>query len=769
MAATVSVLGVRHHGPGSARAVAAALDELRPDAVLIEGAPELDAVAALAASAAMQPPVAALVYCPDEPRRAAFYPFAAFSPEWIALRWALARGATVAFVDLPAAHQLADRDDGDDREAGAGGDAPADGGGEGGPVEEGGPAAARADPLAVLAAAAGYDDPERWWEDAVEHRHRGLDAFAAVTDAMAALRAEGIGAGRGDDDRREAAMRTRIRAAARAHEVVAVVCGAWHAPVLDPATFPTVGHDAALLKGLPKVKVTATWVPWTNGRLTIRSGYGAGVTAPGWYAHLMAAPDRVTARWLTRTAHLLRAQQIDTSSASVIEATRLADALAALRGRPLAGLSELTDATEAVMGGGSAVALDLVREELFVGADLGTVPPETPAVPLARDLERQQRRLRLKPRATEETVTLDLRTPSQRERSHLLHRLGILDVPWGEPVATGRTRGTFKEAWQLEWRPELAVALIDASGRGTTIEAAATTTLVERTAGADVADLTRIVETALLADLPDAVGAAVAVLEERSARQHDVLRLMDAVEPLARLARYGDVRRVDADLVERVLRGIATRVAVGLVAACASLDDQAAAGVRGRIDAVTRGLALLDDDERRDAWLGALASLADRVGAHGSVAGRASRILLDAGRIDAAEASRRLARRLSRGADAAAGAAWLDGFLDGDATLLLHDPALLAVVDEWVGWVPTEQFDDVLPLVRRTFGGFTPAERRMVGDRVRTLDGTGRARPAAAATTLDRTRADRAAPVLRRILGLDGPGAGADGAGEEVR
>src|SRR5438046_1701071 len=28
----------------------------------------------------------------------------------------------------------------------------------------------RIDPLGVLAQAAGYDDPERWWEDAVEHR-----------------------------------------------------------------------------------------------------------------------------------------------------------------------------------------------------------------------------------------------------------------------------------------------------------------------------------------------------------------------------------------------------------------------------------------------------------------------------------------------------------------------------------------------------------------------------------------------------------------------
>lgn len=734
MPASVTVLGIRHHGPGSARAVAAALAEVQPDAVLIEGAPELDAVAALAAEPTMQPPVAGLVYCPDEPRRAAFYPFAAFSPEWWALRWGLEHGAETRFVDLAAAHQLAEGPEPDEERA----------------TDH----TVRTDPLGVLAAAAGFDDPERWWEDAVEHRHRGLDAFAAVTEAMAALRSDGAVPERPSDLRREAAMRRAIRAAVKVHERVVVVCGAWHAPVLDPATFPSISHDAALLKGRPRVKVAATWVPWTHGRLAYRSGYGAGVDSPGWYAHLMAAPGDVTARWLARTAHLLREEQVDTSPASVVEAVRLADALAALRERPLAGLAEVTDAATAVMGGGSTVTLDLVSERLLVGDDLGAVPPETPAVPLARDLERQQRRLRLKPKATADVVTLDLRTPSHRERSQLLHRLAILAVPWGEPVDAGRSRGTFKEAWRLEWRPELSVALIDASGAGTTIAAAATATLTDRAAEADVAHLTRIVESALLADLPAAVEATVGVLEERSARQHDVLRLMAAVEPLARLARYGDVRQVDAEVVERVLRGMALRVAIGLGPACASLDDDAASEVRGLVDAVQRGIALVDEDDLREAWLGALAGVAEQGGVHGSVAGRATRILLDAGRVPADEASARLARALSRAADAAAGAAWLDGFLAGDATLLLHDPALLAVLDEWVATVAPEAFDDVLPLVRRTFSAFSRPERRQVGERVRRLSGAGAAVTGADEDDVDPDRAALVHPVLRRILGV---------------
>src|SRR5690606_2015859 len=196
-------------------------------------------------------------------------------------------------------------------------------------------------------------------------------------------------------------MRRALRAAMKEHERVAFVCGAWHAPVLVPETFPTVAADNALLKGLPKVKVAATWVPWSSRRLAFTSGYGAGVTSPGWYDHLFTAPDdRITERWLTRTARLLREEQFDASSASVIEAVRLADALAALRDRPIAGLGEMVDATQAVLCEGSPVPLRTVADRLVVGDALGSVPPETPMVPLAKDLERAQKRLRLKPSAT---------------------------------------------------------------------------------------------------------------------------------------------------------------------------------------------------------------------------------------------------------------------------------------------------------------------------------------------------------------------------------
>jgi len=99
----VTLLGIRHHGPGSARAVAAALAELKPDAILIEGPPEADALIPLAAHPSMRPPVALLVYADADPSRAGFWPFAEFSPEWVAMRFGSRPGFRCASSTCPPA------------------------------------------------------------------------------------------------------------------------------------------------------------------------------------------------------------------------------------------------------------------------------------------------------------------------------------------------------------------------------------------------------------------------------------------------------------------------------------------------------------------------------------------------------------------------------------------------------------------------------------------------------------------------------------------
>ncbi|MEF9884873.1 DUF5682 family protein [Streptomyces sp. P9-A4] len=743
------VLGVRHHGPGSARGVRAALDAEKPAVVLVEGPAEADALVALAGDPAMRPPVALLAHAVDDPGRAAFWPMAEFSPEWVAIRWALDRGAAVRFIDLPAAHTLAAADptwdDGEEEVSGSG---------------------LRIDPVAELAGTAGYEDAERWWEDVVELRGDAdpTAPFEALAEAMGALREAYGHGGHPRDLVREAYMRLQLRTARKEFgEAVAVVCGAWHVPALTRRT--TVAADRALLKGLPKVKTEMTWVPWTHRRLARRSGYGAGIEAPGWYAHLFAAPDRPVERWMTKVAGLLRAEDHLVSSAHVIEAVRLADTLAALRGRPLPGLDETTDAVRAVLCEGSDIPLDLVRDRLVVGDVLGEVPDGAPAVPLQRDLARRQRTLRLKPEAHERELDLDLRKETDGERSRLLHRLRLLGVDWGTPAAGRSGTGTFREGWRLRWEPELHVQVAEAGVWGTTVGAAATARARSRAlAATGLADITALAEQCLLAGLADALPVVMRALADRAALDTDVAHLAQALPALARSLRYGDVRGTDTAALAEVAAGLAERICVGLPPACAGLDADAAGAMRERIDEVHRSLGLLPGADRlTERWAGVLRRLADRDRIPGVLRGRAARLLLDEGRLAEDEAALLMSRALSPGTPPPDAAAWIDGFVggaSGGGLLLVHDERLLGLVDGWLTGVPVEAFTDVLPLLRRTFSGYEPGVRRTLGELVARGPGTGGAGHATPGTpgfapTLDRERADAVLPLLHLVLGPD--------------
>ncbi|MGY5051767.1 DUF5682 family protein [Streptomyces sp. 900105755] len=758
------LLGVRHHGPGSARAVRAALDAARPRAVLIEGPPEADALIPLAADPEMRPPVALLAHAVDEPGRSAFWPLADFSPEWVALRWALEHAVPARFIDLPATHTLAWQRPEDPCESDAG--------------SGGGQQQIRVDPLAALAGAAGYDDPERWWEDVVEHRggageRDAFAPFAAVAEAMAALRETYGAGGRDRDPVREAHMRLRLRAAQREFgEQVAVVCGAWHVPALR-AKHP-VAADRELLKGLPKVKADLTWVPWTNRRLARASGYGAGIDSPGWYGHLFRAPDRPVERWLTKVAGLLREEDRIVSSAHVIEAVRLAETLAVMRGRPLPGLGETTDAVRAVLCEGSDVPLALVHDRLVVGEVLGEVPEAAPAVPLQRDLAREQRRLRLKPEALERELELDLRKETDAGRSRLLHRLRLLGVGWGEPAQSRGSTGTFRETWRLRWEPELSVRVAEAGVWGTTVEGAATGRAeADAVQASDLADVTGLAEHCLLAGLPDALPVVMRALADRAALDTDVGRLAQALPALVRSLRYGDVRGTDTRALAEVAAGLAERVFVGLPPACAALDADAADEMRGHVDAVHTAVGLLGEtaaqagpgqSDLRLRWRAVLRTLSGRDTVPGVLRGRAVRILLDEGELDPQEAARLMGLVLSPGTPPADAAAWIEGFVGGSGAggmLLVHDERLLGLVDAWLTGVPAEAFTDVLPLLRRTFSVYEPGVRRTIGELVRRgpgerlRGGAGQAggTPGFGAEP-DAGRADAVLPVLRLLLGL---------------
>ncbi|WP_199225351.1 DUF5682 family protein, partial [Caulobacter sp. HMWF025] len=633
MSDRLHLFGIRHHGPGCAHSLARALDRLDPAMVLIEGPPEAEAVLAFAASPDMVPPVALLAHAPNRPGLASFYPLAEFSPEWIAIRWAQAHDRPVRFIDLPATHNLALRAaaetsiDGPEAEKPEAEpeNAPPDEPLEADVTET--PQSESPDPLAALAGLAGYSDVEAWWNSLIEEGSHPEPLFAAIETAMTAVRER---AERDQDPatdetlreaRREAHMRLAIRAGLDACEgPVAAVVGAWHVPALRRNV--PLKDDRALLKGLPKTEVAVTWTPWTDARLARHSGYGAGVVSPGWYRHLWAALEgrealdvrTLAVGWQAQVARLLRDEGLPASTASVIEAVRLAETLAALRDRAAPGLDELNEASLATLCHGQDAPMRLIEQRLVIGSRVGSIDAAVPLMPLLADLARQQKKLRLKPEAVEIEASLDLRSETGLAKSALLHRLTLIDVPWGRLTDVGGSRGTFRERWILLWEPELGVALAEALRWGVTILDAASEAAVERAeARDDPAAIAELVRATLLADLPRAAERCIDRLQAVAARSGDVGALMRAAAPLAETLRYGQARAIPEAPLRRLIEAMVEEVCVGLTVACRQLDDGAAGLMLSAAAALEQALPLLDRPELVADWRAALGRMIEDV------------------------------------------------------------------------------------------------------------------------------------------------------------
>lgn len=771
------VFGVRHHGPGSARAVLRALDHVRPQCVLVEGPPDANDIITSAAHDGMQPPVAILIYQADNPARAVYYPFAEFSPEWCAIRWAIANQTPVRFMDLPQSHRIMEKSEEE---------SPND------PYSQQGPDAGQSetnqdealseeqienarlhhDPLSALARVAGFDDGERWWEFTFEHRRPGdVEVFTAIREAIEVLReTRYVTSDTKDSQRaasfhdrdeplREAWMRRTIRQTQREFDKVAVICGAWHVPALsDDLLKRRKQDDDAQLKALAKVKTIATWIPWTYDRLAAISGYGAGVHSPGWYDHLWNCESHIVERWMSRVGRLLRDADIDCSSAHVIEATRLATSLATIRNRPMADLSDIADACRAVFCFDSDTALRLISRKLLIGDRLGEVPDDTPLVPLQQDLQRQQKSLRLRPEALEKTLDLDLRKETDLGRSELLHRLRVLGIDWGQSQTTRSGKGTFHEIWKLRWEPTFLVRLIELGVWGNTVESAAAGYSLHLAGSADdLEKLTVLLGDVILANLPSALERLLNQILTTAAVAADVAKLMDAFPPLANVFRYGNVRGTDQTLVRRVIDGVLPRIIVGLNGAVTSLNDDAARQMQDRIVRVHDAVQLLDSTSETDSYSRCLAKIADQLSTHGLVRGRCTRLLFDHSQFNGEDVALRLSLMLSRGSDPAQAAGWVEGFLSGSGLVLLHHVDLLDLMDQWIGSISADVFNEQVPLLRRTFSTFPAAERRQIGERLRAKTGAmGGA--ATRSESLNLERASRVLPILRTIFGTQPTG-----------
>jgi hypothetical protein len=757
----IHILGIRHHGPGSAKNVKDFLETVKPDIVLVEGPPEADPLLQWVNHADLKPPVAILVYQPDDPQRSSFYPFAEFSPEWQAISYARKHNIHVRFMDLPVGHHIAldqqkkeqlNKQDGDQPDAAA---APADPGVNNYSLRNNEvleAIAIKKDPISYLAEAAGYDDGEKWWEHMFEHRRGNEQVFDAVTEAMQVLRETFPQKEDRMEQLREAWMRKTIRQAEKEmFQNIAVICGAWHAPAL--VNMPTPKEDNDLLKGLPKVKVECTWVPWTYSRLSYFSGYGAGINSPGWYDHIWHYPADDGTRWMAKVAKLFRSKEMDTSVAHVIEAVRLAESLAGMRNLYKAGLEELNEATRTVLCNGESILMQLISDELIVSNRIGEVPTEIPKPPLQLDIEKLQKKLRLPATADWKDYTLDLRKETDLERSIFLHRLQLLDIKWGERHDVSG-KGTFKELWRLQWDPELSIHIIEKGNWGNTVVEAAEKFVIEKAGKADaLSTVTGLLENTIPAELHRAVEECIQRINNLAAASGDVIQLMEVVPGLVQVTRYGSVRKTDADLVLGIVNSMLTRICVSLPAACTAVSDEAAQKLLELFFKLNDAVNVLQQPDITTQWQQTLQVIVAAGNTSPMIAGYATRLLSDYKLLEGNALVRVFHFAMSAATPPDKAAAWLEGFLKGSGTILLIDSELWGLVNNWIGELDEETFNTVLPLLRRTFANFSAPERKKLGEKAIAGESGAVTRPVEDNNVHDE-RAKQGIPVIMQLLGL---------------
>lgn len=712
------LLGVRHHSPALAAALPALLDACAAEVVCVELPADFQPWLTHLAAPGTVAPVA--LAGAGENGRLGFYPFADFSPELAAVRWARERGAEVVCCDLPMSDPRWNADGplppGDTRAA----------------VAEVAPAAPVSFGNALAASGTGRAGDDLW-DRCVEVLAPGSSPEAIRRAALGvgwALRsdAEAQGGVPAVDLAREAHMRETITRAAGDGRRVAAVVGAFHAPALTtaalpPDTVPGPRTAAAVSRAADHSVVgehpgvVSSLVPYAFDLLDSRSGYPAGIRDPRWQQAVFRAggdPERVqgaAARAVTDVCRELRAAGHSAGTGEAAETLRMAGDLARVRGLAAPGRGELIEALTSVMGQGEPLgrgrALARALEVVLVGTDRGRIAPGTPRSGLGPCVEAEVVALRLPgpddPASRE--VRLDpLRSVLDGRREILLQRLAVCGAGYGEAVAVAGTgdAAALTTRWRVSWTPAVPVRLDLAGIRGVTAALAAEGTLREtfRRESADggptCAHVIAALGAAARCDLPALVAERLtdaATVLPATATLPELLTALDLLETLCRGHLPGttkDSREAAAELATGLLES-AVRALPGLAGSDRPEDASALIELASRAGEHRLGLRMDD----------ALGTLARTGSPMVQGAALASRVLLDlddaamlgartAGWIDTAtgpEARHALGRRLG-------------GLLSGAAALLQSAPTALDPLLDRVDTLTDQDFLDRLPALR---------------------------------------------------------------------
>ena len=468
---TPFLIGVRHCSPACAVRMDDWLSSFEPDLILLELPADMSEHLAWLAHPETVAPVALAGAPVKGEERLFFYPFADFSPELAALRWARRQSIEVRAFDLPAGVEVS-------RSTRLPVEGPPSKGAAGG-VNQGGQSTALDDWIESL----GAPDFESFWDRLVEAPAPGATAEALRQAALMAGWVQRLqdAAERGvslRDLTREAHMRSELEAALARHERVAVVVGSFHAAALLPTPLLWVEPPKPQPAGLVRTSLIA----YSFDLLDSRSGYPAGIRDPIWQQEVYLGrldPEAIyssVSRLMVELCRSLRAAGHAAGSPDAQEGTRMAIDLSRLRGLPAPGRRELLEAIESCMAQGELLgrgrALARALQGVLVGGRRGRLAPGAPRTGLTPHVHELLARLGLPTEPVSgkrgEPWRLDpLRSPLDRSRHVTLMRLRCCGVQYAGLADTPPQALT--SVWTIDFNPSTEATLELAGFRGVTL------------------------------------------------------------------------------------------------------------------------------------------------------------------------------------------------------------------------------------------------------------------------------------------------------------
>ncbi len=469
---------IRHHSPACAWAVRQLVREVKPRQILIEAPVDLQKHIRLLLAKGTNPPVAlaVLVDRDKQPRLAAYYPFCAHSPEYVALVEGHAIKAKLQFIDLPSADKAMlsppAEDDSivvDDEEYFDSGDF-----------------------IAAMCSKTGCRNGFELWDHLFESKLGTPDWKGLLSDVGAyctALRDSTLESTieKNGDLVREQHMANAILGALTKDGPTVVVTGGFHTPALVEA----VAKGKKPKKPVSTSESNSYLIRYGFEALDALSGYGAGLPQPGYYDYLWrkAVGSDGAPQWretaldlLSDFGRKLRDEGHGISVPAQVEALRVADALASMRGRRGAARYDLIDAVRTAFVKGEVGVREVWTERLLEflrGDSIGDVPASAGSPPIVEDARARAKSLRIDVSdGSRRRRRLDIRRKAAHlSASRFFHAMTLVDSRFAErqlgpDFVNGVQTDRLFEEWTYAWSPTVEGRLIEIATLGDSVTSA---------------------------------------------------------------------------------------------------------------------------------------------------------------------------------------------------------------------------------------------------------------------------------------------------------